>query len=68
MTVVVPAKGEGTAHQLPMPPDSLIISDLILGPSQSMFDLFVTLFNPHSQPIQPDHFSQAGNCERALFC
>jgi len=66
MAVVVPAKGESTTHQLPMPPDSSIASYLILGPPQSVFDLFVALFNPHSQPIQPDHFSQTGNGQSAL--
>ena len=67
MVVMVPAKGEGTTDQLPMPPDGSIASNLVLRPSQGPSDLFVALFNPHAQPIEPDDFLYAGSHELALL-
>ncbi len=46
MTDVIPAKGEGAAHQLPVASDGLITAHLILRPAQDMFDVFVALLDP----------------------
>src|SRR6266516_282540 len=61
---VIPTKRESATDQLPVPPDGVIISHLILGPAQSVFDLLVALLDPLAQPIEPDHFFQAGWRER----
>ena len=57
---MIPAKGEGAAHQLPMPSDRLIAAYLILRPAQGMFDLFVALLNPRTQPVEPHELFHAG--------
>src|SRR5512135_753774 len=57
---VIPTKRESATDQLPVPPDGLVASHLILGPAQSVFDLLVALLDPLAQPIGPDHFLQAG--------
>src|SRR5262249_5947570 len=38
MADMIPAKGEGAAYQLPMPPDCGVAAHLILGPSERMLD------------------------------
>src|SRR5438034_10944692 len=64
MADMIPAKGEGAAHQLPMPPDRLIAAHLVLGPAKRMLHVFVTLLDPHAHPVEPDHLFQAGWRER----
>ncbi len=61
---MIPAKRERTADELPVPPDGLVASHLVLGPAECMFDMFVALLDPHAQPVQPDHLFQAGWRER----
>src|SRR5258708_18385059 len=61
---MIPAKRERTPDSLPVPPDGLVASHLVLGPPQGMFDLFVALLNPHAQPVHPDHLFQASWRER----
>src|SRR6266849_927856 len=63
---MIPAKGERTPDQLPVPPDGFVAPDLILGPAQSVFDVFVALLDPHAQPVQPYHLFQAGCRERRV--
>ena len=69
---MIPAKGEGAAHELPMPSDGFVASHLILRPPQGMLDVFVALLDPHAQARQPDHLFQAGWKERRFpfqaFC
>src|SRR5436309_10566338 len=48
---MIPAKGERTPDQLPVTPDSLVASHLVLGPAQGVFDVFVALLHPHAQPV-----------------
>jgi len=57
---MIPAKGEGAADELPMPSDGLIAAHLVLGPPQSMFDLFVALLDPHAQSVESDPLFQTG--------
>src|SRR5258708_33436465 len=57
---MVPTEREGAAHQLPVPPDGLVASPLVLGPAEGVFDVFVALLHPHAQPVQTDHLFQAG--------
>ena len=47
MRGMIPAKGERTPDQLPMPANGLVASHLVLRPAQGMFDVFVALFHPH---------------------
>src|SRR5215471_5569887 len=47
---MIPAKREGTADQLPMAPHRFVAPDLILRPAQGVLDLFIALFDPHTQP------------------
>src|SRR5438093_13315387 len=60
MADMIPAKGEGAADELPMPSDGLVAAHLVLGPPQSMFDLFVALLVPHAQSVESDHLFQTG--------
>ena len=55
----IPAKGEGAAHELPMPSDRFVATHLVLGPAERMFDLFVTLLDPHPQSVESAHLFQA---------
>src|SRR6266702_6698358 len=57
---MIPAKGKGTPNYLQMPSDSLVASHLVLGPAQSVFDVFVALLHPPAQSVQPDHLFQTG--------
>src|SRR5215469_4547554 len=41
MTDMIPTEREGATHQLPMPSDGRVASDLILRPAQGVFDVFV---------------------------
>src|SRR5713226_8993443 len=65
---MIPAKGERTPDQLPVPPDGLVASYLILGPAECVFDLLVALLHPHAQPVQADHLCQVGWRERQFGC
>src|SRR5258708_8720979 len=49
---MIPTEREGAAHQLPLPPDGLVASHLVLGPAEDVFDLFVALLPPHPHPPQ----------------
>jgi hypothetical protein len=60
---VIPAKGERAPDELPVPPDRFVTPHLVLGPAQGMFDLLVTLLDPHPQPVQSDHLFQTGSSE-----
>jgi hypothetical protein len=62
---VIPAKREGAADQLPMSPHRFVAPDLILRPAQGVLDLFIALFDPHAQSIEPHHFLQAGSRQEA---
>src|SRR5207247_9955896 len=55
MAGMIPAKGEGAAHELPMPSDGFVATHLVLGPTQGMFDVFVAPLHPHAQSVQSDH-------------
>src|SRR5258706_3312572 len=57
---MIPAEGEGAAHELPMPPDGLVAAHLVLRPAERMFDVFVALLDPGAQPVEPDHLFQTG--------
>src|SRR5260370_10294482 len=61
---MTPAKREGPPDELPVPPDGLVASHLVMGPPQVMFDLFVTLLNPDAEAVHPDHLFQASWRER----
>src|SRR4051794_17967189 len=37
---MIPAKGEGATHKLPMSSDRFVAAYLILGPTQGVFDVF----------------------------
>ena len=41
-----PAKREGATDQLPVTSNRHIVTDLMFGPTQRTFDLFVALFDP----------------------
>jgi hypothetical protein len=64
---MVPAEGESTADELPMPSHGLVTPDLILRPAQSVLHLLVALLDPHSQPIQAHHFLHTGRCELIIL-
>ena len=51
-----PAKGEGTAHQQPMPPDCLVATYHEVGPAEFILHLLVALLDPVPQPVQAHHF------------
>ncbi len=61
-----PTEGKGAADQLPVAPDGKIGPHLVLGPAQGLFDLFVALFDPDTQAIEPDDFHQIGSRQVAL--
>src|SRR3989442_11846510 len=47
LTQVVPAEGEGTADQRPVPAHRQIGADLILAPAQGVLRLLIALLHPH---------------------
>src|SRR4051794_18769366 len=55
-----PAKGKGTADEVPMPLDRRVRPHLKVGPAEFAFHLFVPLLDPQPQAIEPDDFRQVG--------
>lgn len=50
-----------------MPPDGEVGADLILGPAQGLFHLFIALLDPHTEPVEPDHFGD-GRWRMRMLC
>src|SRR5829696_10296445 len=48
-----PAEAEGAAHQLPVPPDGEVLSDLVMSPTQRVLHLLVALLYPTSKGVEP---------------
>ena len=66
-SLMIPAKGKGTTHQLPMASHGLVTPDLILRPPQRVFHLFVTLLDPHAQPVETHDLLYARDSEFAVL-
>src|SRR5437764_8816663 len=58
--VVIPAEGEGAAHQVPMPTDGTVASHLVVAPAQRSLRLLVALLHPVPQPVQPHDLAKSG--------
>ena len=50
-----PAEGEGTEDQDPVAANGGVRTNLVVGPTESVFYLLVALFDPGPQRIQADN-------------
>src|SRR5829696_3153155 len=61
-----PAEAEGAAHQLPVPPDGEVLSDLVMSPTQRVLHLLVALLYPTSKGVEPANLRHVRGGELAV--
>src|SRR5579859_6746627 len=56
--LLIPAEGEGAAEQVPVAPDGLIASHLVVAPAQRPFGLLVALLHPVPQSVESHNLAE----------
>jgi hypothetical protein len=64
--ICLPAERKGAAHQLPVVRYGQVAPGLVVAPAKDVFNLLVAQPDPHPQPVEPHHLSDARQGENAL--